>query len=188
MMHKLLNAQKAHALAAQAGLMMPPHAGIISSYDPVNFAVKVRLQPHDVETGWLPLMSPWVGNGWGMFCAPSLGDLIDVQFLEGSAEVGFACLRWFTDSARPLNVPSGEFWLVHSSGAYLKLTNDGKVAINTAVELDAGNLGAALHTLVTDAFMAIYNSHTHNDPQGGVSSAPNQPMTSTHLTTVLKAN
>jgi phage baseplate assembly protein V len=129
MMHKLLNAQKAHALAAQAGLMMPPHAGIISSYDPVNFAVKVRLQPHDVETGWLPLMSPWVGNGWGMFCAPSLGDLIDVQFLEGSAEVGFACLRWFTDSARPLNVPSGEFWLVHSSGAFFKLTNDGKATV-----------------------------------------------------------
>jgi hypothetical protein len=29
-------------------------------------------------------------------------------------------------------VPSGEFWLVHQSGSYLKFTNDGDVLMNAA--------------------------------------------------------
>jgi hypothetical protein len=40
----------------------------------------------------------------------------------------------------------------------------------------------ALKRLIHEDFMAIYNEHTHNDPQGGVSNPPNQPMTAAHLT------
>jgi hypothetical protein len=45
--------------------------GIIDAYDPNAYAVKVTLQPDDTLTDWLPLKSPWVGNGWGLFCPPS---------------------------------------------------------------------------------------------------------------------
>ena len=107
--------------------------------------------------------------------------------MAGNPNMGFVCLRFFNDDYRPLAVPSGELWLVHQSGAYLKLTNDGKVSINAAAEIDIGALGSALHQLVTDAFMALYNGHTH--PAGnGNTGAPNQQMTSSHLTGVLKAN
>ena len=135
-MHKLLNQMRLQANLALNNLAKP-RLGTITSYDPVNYCVKVALQPLEndsgqpSETGWLPLMTPWVGNGWGMFCAPKIGDMIEVQFQEGCWEVGLACLRAFNDVERPLNVPAGEFWLVHASGAFIKLTNDGDIAINS---------------------------------------------------------
>ena len=43
--------------------------GTVTAYDPDNYAVKVQLQPTGEETGWIPLSSPWVGNGWGLAAA-----------------------------------------------------------------------------------------------------------------------
>lgn len=187
MMKHLLNQTRAQAQQSASHTATVRH-GIVSGYDPVNYCAKVRLQPDDTETGWLPVVSTWVGNGWGLFAPVTPGDVVEVQFQEGSKEAGFVCQRFFNDNIRPLPTPSGEFWLVHKSGSYFKFTNDGKVLMNTAVELDAGNLTQTLHTLVTDAFMSLYNGHTHPDPQGGNSAAPNQQMTSAHLTSILKAN
>lgn len=186
-MRGLLNAMKLHG-QQQAGQLAIKRVGQVSSYDSGNYCAKVLLLPESTETGWLPVLSAWVGNGWGLFVPPTPGDLVDVQFIDGDMSQGVVAQRFFYDSARPLNVPSGEAWLVHQSGSYLKLTNDGKVSINAAAEIDVGNLGNALHTLVTDAFVAIFNGHTHNDAQGGVTGGPNSTMNSSHLTTVLKAN
>lgn len=186
-MRGLLNVMKLHAQHHAVQLSIN-RVGTVTSYDPGNYAAKVQLLPEAVETGWLPVMSTWVGNGWGLFAPPTPGDLVDVQFIDGDIGQGLVSLRYFYDSARPLNVPSGEFWLVHKSGAYLKLTNDGKVSINAAAEIDVGNLGNTLHTLVTDAFVALFNNHTHNDAQGGVTGVPNSTMGASHLTAVLKAN
>lgn len=111
--------------------------GLVSSYDPTNYCVKVRLQPEDAETGWLPLLSPWVGNGWGLFAPPTTGDMIEVHFQEGDTEAGFACQRFFNDSDRPLTVQSGEFWLVHKSGSLLKFHNDGSIEMTAATNLTA---------------------------------------------------
>jgi hypothetical protein len=36
-------------------------------------------------------------------------------------------LKFFNNSIQPLEVPSGEFWLVHKSGQYFKLLNDGTI-------------------------------------------------------------
>lgn len=110
--------------------------GLVSGYDATNYSVKVTLQPEGIETGWIPLLSPWVGNGWGMFCPPTVGDMVEVQFEQGGAEAAFACLRFFNDQDRPLAVGAGEFWLVHKSGSSLKLTNDGKLSINGYAEID----------------------------------------------------
>ena len=99
--------------------------GVVSGYDPANYAAKVRIQPEDVETGWLPVATPWSGPGWGMFCPPSLDDVVDVHFQEGGKEAGFVCLRHFGDRFRPLPVPSGEFWLVHKSGSNFKFHDGG---------------------------------------------------------------
>jgi uncharacterized protein involved in type VI secretion and phage assembly len=104
--------------------------GVVRSYSPDRFAVQVDLQPEGVSTGWIPLKSPFVGNGWGMFCAPSIGDVVEVDFQEGDGGVPRAGLRFFNDDNRPLAVPSGEFWLVHKSGASIKATNDGKITLS----------------------------------------------------------
>lgn len=125
----MLNAMKLQA-AMQQTEQAQSRMCIVSGYNPANYCAKVRLLPEDVETGWLPVLSPWVGNGWGFFAPPTPGDLVDVQFTDGDFTQGIVCQRFFNDAARPLNVPAGEFWLQHKSGAFFKLTNDGKASFS----------------------------------------------------------
>lgn len=132
----LYNLMRAQAMLGMGGVGMT-RVGTVSSYDPNAYAVKVLLQPEGKETGWLPLLSPWVGNGWGLFAPPSIGDMIEVHYQEGGHEAGFACQRFFNDEDRPLACPSGEFWLVHKSGSFLKFTNDGDVIVQTERDLIA---------------------------------------------------
>ena len=82
MMDRLLNAARRETQRAISMLALPK-TGIISGYDPASYAAKVRLQPEDVETGWLPIRTPWAGNGWGMFCPPDIDDEVEVQFQDG---------------------------------------------------------------------------------------------------------
>jgi phage baseplate assembly protein V len=129
MMNRLMNAMRAQAALASSG-RASVRLGIVSSYDHANYCAKVRVQPEDTETGWLPVTSPWIGNGWGMFVPPTPGDLVEVQFQEDSFEAGFVVGRFYNDSDRPLDVPSGEFWLVHKGGSLLKFHNDGTVELH----------------------------------------------------------
>ena len=128
MMHQMLNVARREAQRVMA-MMARPKTGIVTSYDPANYSAKVRLQPEDVETGWLPIRTPWSGKSWGMFCPPSIGDEVEVQFQESGKQAPYIALRAFGDRFRPLSVPSGEFWLVHKSGASFKLKNDGTLVM-----------------------------------------------------------
>lgn len=130
-MNQLLNIMRMQA-AMQSGSKAMTRMGLVSSYDKANYCAKVKIQPEGTETGWLPVMSPWVGNGWGMFAPPSIDDMVEVNFLEDDHDVGFLSLRAFNDSDRPLSVPSGEFWLVHKNGQFMKLLNNGKATISDA--------------------------------------------------------
>jgi len=103
----------------------------VTSYDPNAYSAKV-MSPSGQETGWLPVTSAWSGNGWGIFCPPTSGDMVEVQFQDDGNEAGFICGRFFNDQDRPLAVPSGELWLVHESGAFFKLLNDGKATFSDA--------------------------------------------------------
>lgn len=136
-MMELLNAMRLHAQLAHQGTTMTTRIGIVDSYDANYYTCKVRIQPEDVLSGWLPVQSPWVGSGWGLFCPPSIGDMVDVHFHEGSPAAGYVSLRWFNDGARPLPTPSGEFWIVHKSGSFLKFHNDGSVELVTNANLNA---------------------------------------------------
>jgi phage baseplate assembly protein V len=111
--------------------------GLVSSYDPNNYAVKVRLQPDDTETGWLPLKSIFIGNGWGLFCPPTIGDAVEVDFQEGSVEAGSVGWRFFNDEDRPVSCPAGSFWLLHQSGSGLKFNADGSVELTAHTNLTA---------------------------------------------------
>lgn len=121
--HMLLAADMA------AGRRATTRVGTVTSYDPDGHAAVVQLHPDSALTGWLPVASQWIGAGWGLFAPPTPGDLVEVQFVDDNLEVGFICQRFFTNKNVPLNVDSGEFWLVHKLGAFLKLTNDGKLTV-----------------------------------------------------------
>lgn len=135
MMQQILNVTRREAeraMSQRASVRM----GTVTSYDPNNYAAKVRIEPEGHETGWLPIHSPAAGNGWGVFCPPTPGDVVEVHYQEGGKGAPFIGLRQFGDRKRPLAVPAGEFWVVHQSGSCLKFRNSGAVEI-----VAAGNLG-----------------------------------------------
>ena len=130
MSHALLtNAMRLQALRARSA-RFETRLGTVQNYDPTNYCVKVELLPDQILTGNIPLAALWVGNHWGLYCPPSLGDLVAVTFFDGSLDTGYAELRFFNNVDRPLSVQSGEFWLVHAKGQFVKLTNDGKLTLS----------------------------------------------------------
>lgn len=135
-MQPLINSMRAHAVQALDG-KVATRLGVVESYDPNTYSVKVTLQPDGTGTGWIPVGSPWVGNGWGLFSPPSPGDQVEIGYQEDDRGAPIARLRLFDVTNMPLPCPSGEFWLVHKTGAFFKLTNDGKALINGQVEIDA---------------------------------------------------
>lgn len=128
MIDNLLNITR-REVQRMSGLVAQPRMGVVRSYDPVNYCAKVEKQPGGELTGWLPVLTLWGGNGWGLFAPPSPGDVVKILFQEGGKEAGIVLGRFFSTVTRPLAVPAGEFWLVHKEGAALKLTNDGTLTL-----------------------------------------------------------
>jgi phage baseplate assembly protein gpV len=167
-MDLLLNAIKAHAGALDRA-QGQPRFGVVVSVDPARYAARVQLQPEGVMTGWLPVLSGWVGSGWGMACPPSVGDQVMVLAQEGDAENGVIAGRSFSDLARGPAAPPGEFWLVHASGCFLRLQNDGTVRVqgdlhvvgNVFVTGDVSDGHGALSNL-----RAVYDVHVHGGSVG----------------------
>ena len=121
--------------------------GYVTSFDPGNYAVRVRLEPEStaneqsgrpnpvVESNWLPLNRPYGGNGWGLEApphanpTPPYGDMVLVAWADIPALSGFAIGPFYTDkerSAKSVSI-SGELRLTHPSGAYVELRSGGAV-------------------------------------------------------------
>lgn len=168
-MDRLLNTFKAYSGAQDAAVGQPRFAKV-TSVDPALATVRVQLQPEGVLTGWLPMLSPWIGNVWGLTCPPSPGDQVLVLPQEGDAENGIVLGRaWSGDSSIPVT-PVGELWLTHKSGSYIRLLNDGSVSIKGDLHV-AGDIFDQHGSL--DQLRAHYNLHKHSVPQGGTTSPPN---------------
>lgn len=163
-MDRFINALKAQAGALDQG-QAQPRFGIVTSVNPATATARVTLQPEAVLTGWLPVLSPWTGPGWGLSCPPSPGDQVMVLSQEGDSEHGVIIGRAFSTAAIPPPAPSGELWLVHASGSFIKLLNDGTIQIHGNVSVTGGDLHVSGD--VYDGYgklsglRAHYNAHTH---------------------------
>ncbi|MFT8327552.1 baseplate assembly protein [Gluconobacter oxydans] len=60
--------------------------GIVSAVDPVNHAVKVRIQPENVETGWIPDAGGVHAGDLRIACPSSPGTHVVLQPVEGDGE------------------------------------------------------------------------------------------------------
>ena len=137
---RLLNSLRAQSqMAAQGRGSM--RLGLVTSYDPATYSVKVSMQPDNVESGWVPLAAQAVGNGWGILTPPAIGDQILVLMQDSDPEAGVAAWCLFNNVDVPPAVPTGEFWMVHKTGSYLKFLTDGSVAMNVAKNLTASVTG-----------------------------------------------
>ncbi|MDF7627727.1 baseplate assembly protein [Pantoea sp. Al-1710] len=198
-MRALLNAMAANAQQTSAG-DSGTRQGIITAYDPDSYAVKVQLQPTGEETGWIPLSSPWVGNGWGLAAGPMIGAEVEVEFDSGLMGAGMAAGQFYNDEDRCPGPPSGEFWLVHKSGSLLKFLNTGEVLLSAKLKMtyDApahhftgGDVTMDNNLIVVkdisdnnglygtvQKVRVTYNGHTHpeNGDGGGTTSKPNQQL------------
>lgn len=168
--------------------------GTICAYDPATYRAKVKLQPDGVISNWMPIGSMWVGNGWGIVAPPQNSTQVQVVFQEEDKDSGVITQNLYDDiNAPPVGSPQvaqGECLLFHSSGSYIKLANTGNLILNSAVEIEAGSVGNALHKLLMDTFIDFMNSHTHGGVTTGSDSTdvPDQTLDSSYFTDILMAN
>ena len=196
-LYKFVNAIKQHANLV-ASRQLSVKIGIVSGYARDRYAVKVKLQPEDVETGWLPIFSPMVGKGWGFVSPPDVGTMVAVLFVEGNVDAGFVSLFGFgqRDVPPPNDVEPGGFLFYNKAGTEVKVSADGEVTIKAQAgkkvsvlsdsEIDLGKNSNAFKKLVTDAFKDKFNQHTHP----GISTPPDEQffITNEQLTEVVKGN
>lgn len=152
-----MNALKAQASALDRA-QGQARFGEVASSDAARHAVRVRVQPEGVLSGWLPVASPWVGAGWGIFCLPSPGDQVLVLAQEGDAENGVVVGGCFSDRRAAPPGAVGELVLRHASGATLRLANDGTVRIAGDLHV-AGRIFDSHGAL--DTLRLHYNMHGH---------------------------
>lgn len=169
-MERLLNALKLHAHALDQTQGRPRFA-TVASVDTASAAVRVMLQPENVLTGWLPVLSAWTGSGWGFVCLPSPGDQVFVIGQEDDAENGVVVGSAFSSKRSPPQAPAGELWLVHATGTSLRLTNQGIVQITGDLHV-SGDVFDGHGPL--SRLRATFNAHTHTDSRGGQTTIPNQ--------------
>jgi phage baseplate assembly protein gpV len=103
---------------------------VVKSVDPNTYTAKVALQPDGTLTGWLPITTEWVGNGWGLICPPNIGDQVTVVPHDGDANNLIISGRVFSQVQPPPAGVSGEMWLVHVTGASIKLVTSGAIVMN----------------------------------------------------------
>lgn len=217
---KFLNLIRTQALISSNGIASAA-LGQITNYDPVQFAAQVQLYMPDptdalgqpLTTGWLPISMPAIGFN----LAPNIGDLVLVEFQEGSLQNGVILLA-VTTGVPTFQTPAGEWWIVHPTGSFIKIMQNGKLSINGQVEIDltaptinitvsgAADITAAsvainstaitmgdlshgtLMALMNGAAQSVYNGHTHVAPSGGgTTSVPSALIPSSALTTNVQA-
>lgn len=110
----------------------PPKLGSVLNVDTQTYTAQILLQPEGQITPFLPIFSCWAGNGWGQFSPPSPGDQALVLFQEADKNNGIVLLFGYNDVNQSLNVPQGEYWLVHASGSFIKLKNNGNIDIHAS--------------------------------------------------------
>lgn len=181
---RLQNAIRQHAASMDASGAVV-RWGTVASNHPTDMTVKVLLQPEGATTGWLPVASSMVGSGWGIvhkypvgtpvLCLPDAGDSGNLVVIGAS----------WSKSRMPPAAPEGELWLVHSTGAAIKLlasghitlqdpsgttmafTNNGTVLLigSLVVTGDITDLNGAHGTMA--AFRTAYDAHAHTGVQVG---------------------
>lgn len=140
-MDKLKNANRSDIMRALALARAQLRAGAISSYDPSTYMAKVVISPELVETGWLPIKAMGVGQQFGFYIGPNIGDQVLVAHLEDDFESGIVIGGLNDDGHQPPPVPSGEIWAVHGTQSLLKFLTNGDVALTSHNDLivTAGN-------------------------------------------------
>lgn len=161
---RLMNVIKGH-VSAMLAQQPRPRYGLVQSFDPNTYMVRVLIQPEGALSGWLPVLTQWVGNGWGLFCPPSPGDQVKLAPQEGSGQSYAVIGGAFSTADNPLPTPSGEWWLVHAKGQFIKLLNDGSIS-SSGIWNHAGDFHATGAVVAGSGGGDQVGLQTHTHKQG----------------------
>lgn len=110
---------------------------LVTGYDPKKHAIKGILVPHEVETGWIPIGSSSIGNGYGDAMGPKVGDpqkldgdQFNVEFDNGDPNTPIATHRIFSDTDVPPTVQAGEMMRRHEKGQQLFFNQAGDAILS----------------------------------------------------------
>lgn len=148
-MNELWNAWKgaASAVAQQQG---QSRWGVVQNVKPTDagYVAKVLMQPENVLSGWLPVLTPMVGPEWGLVCPPEPGMQAFVAADSGDGHHGVILGLTYSlqnmppvpksdfDQQKGVAVQSGEIALVSKKGAVLRLCADGSIHIEGNVRIN----------------------------------------------------
>jgi phage gp45-like len=102
---------------------------------------------------------------------------------EGDAEQGVVIGAVWSAVDTPMAATAGELWLRHQSGSFLKLQNDGTIAMaapqvnitgNLVVSGDISDQNGAHGTVA--ALRNSYDTHAHSVPEGGTTGLPSETV------------
>lgn len=170
-------------VAAAMTLRGRTRTGLVDSYDPSTHAVKVRLQPENVLSGWIPVGTLRSGNGAGVFFAPNIGDQVVVEPLEGDHDSRVCTLRLYSTVDQPLNVPAGQIWLQDDAGSFVKFDNAGNLSISAAsgkvsITASGGEITLTAPTVAISGNLAVSGGiSAQGDVQGASISLQNHVHT-----------
>ena len=151
----------ARALASHPGIK----AAEVSAYDPKRHAIKAMLHPDEIETGWFPMHTSHVGNGFGVAMGPNLGDQIVVGFIGGNMNSPVHLGRLHSDKEQPPVAQAGEMVIQHGNGALIKITSAG-ITINGNVDFTGGYVKSKGHVIDET------HLHINTQPGAGLSGTP----------------
>lgn len=168
--------------------------GVIQSYDPKTYRVRVSLPPDDVWTGWILLSS------WGEVMPPEIGTQCLVVFLNGDVNHGIVINNLYSDEKPPPQdsevTKPGSYLLKTKNGTTIKITNDGAIKIKSpagqTISMDSdtkiqiGTSSEAYKRLVKETIKDLYNNHIH--VLGGPPPLVGYHITDSDLTNVLEGN
>src|SRR5258708_33869534 len=130
--------------------------GLVTSYDPDKHLAKVTFQPEGQESGWLPIETGHIGNGFGIAIGltpgsgqsgdqgsgtgggsgggqqsgqKESGDQVIVRYQEGDIESGKIVQRVHSDKDKPPRVESGGMGFWHKNGAKIFFSKDGSLLL-----------------------------------------------------------
>jgi len=198
------------ALDAAAGRVYGVVVGVVTNIDDPDSLGRVKVSypwmGDDAESPWARVMTPMAGNDRGIVCRPEVGDECLLLFEHGDVRFPYVIGGgWNATDTPPQNrgtdtdnnirmirsrsgheillddtSGSEKIVIVDSSGNHkVELSSPGVVVVSNSIKVGSANSSESL--VLGDAFMQLFNGHTH--PTGvGPSGPPAQQMASgTHI-------
>lgn len=166
---------------------------VCTSYNKEKHAIKGILQPHGVETGWIPIGIIGAGPNFGIAIGPKAGDpkkldgdQFEISFVNGDPNSPVARHRLSSDQDKPPQVETGEIAIVSQFNHSIHMTKDGAITINTTQKDVAGkndNSGPNITVNSTAGNIAV-NATKANQKGGKITHTASDGDKKIHTTTM----